>query len=115
MWSDVSWCWCRPLSSVYLKACKQRNGSFSLEKQHYFGKEMATDYYNIFLLWEKPVVVFALLVFPLGVAVFYPLYRGRRREMYPPCLGWIPWLGCAVQFGKAPLDFIEESRRKVNV
>ncbi|KAK2181469.1 hypothetical protein NP493_388g01005 [Ridgeia piscesae] len=74
---------------------------------------MATDYYNIFLLWERPVIVFALLVFPLGVAVLYPIYWGRRREMYPPCRGWIPWLGCAVQFGKAPLDFIEESRRKL--
>ena len=76
---------------------------------------MATDYYNIFLLWERPVIVFALLVFPLGVAVLYPIYWGRRREMYPPCRGWIPWLGCAVQFGKAPLDFIEESRRKVSI
>ncbi|KAI0208253.1 24-hydroxycholesterol 7-alpha-hydroxylase [Lamellibrachia satsuma] len=64
-------------------------------------------------LWEKPIFVFALLVLPLGVAVIYPFYSSRRNEVYPPCRGWIPWLGCAVEFGKAPLYFIEESRRKL--
>ncbi|XP_063079822.1 24-hydroxycholesterol 7-alpha-hydroxylase [Engraulis encrasicolus] len=31
----------------------------------------------------------------------------------PPCIkGWIPWLGAALEFGKAPLDFIAEARAK---
>ena len=40
----------------------------------------------------------------------------QKRGNNPPCYsGWIPWLGCAIEFGKAPLYFIEESRRKVKV
>lgn len=32
----------------------------------------------------------------------------------PPCIkGWIPWFGAALEFGKAPLDFIAEARVKV--
>ncbi|KAM3930636.1 24-hydroxycholesterol 7-alpha-hydroxylase isoform 2-T2 [Leptodactylus fuscus] len=31
----------------------------------------------------------------------------------PPCIsGWIPWLGAALEMGKAPLEFIEQARQK---
>ncbi|XP_037375731.1 24-hydroxycholesterol 7-alpha-hydroxylase isoform X1 [Talpa occidentalis] len=31
----------------------------------------------------------------------------------PPCIGgWIPWIGAAFEFGKAPLEFIEKARVK---
>ncbi|XP_004710939.1 24-hydroxycholesterol 7-alpha-hydroxylase [Echinops telfairi] len=31
----------------------------------------------------------------------------------PPCIGgWIPWIGAAFEFGKAPLEFIEKARIK---
>ena len=40
------------------------------------------------------------------------IFKQRRR---PPCLGyWQPWIGCAVEFGKEPLYFIERARRKVS-
>ncbi|NXY77809.1 CP39A hydroxylase, partial [Glareola pratincola] len=36
-----------------------------------------------------------------------------RNPSSPPCIrGWIPWFGAAFQFGKAPLEFIEEARSK---
>jgi len=39
-----------------------------------------------------------------------------KQKSQPPCLGyWIPWIGCAVEFGKEPLYFIERARRKVGL
>ncbi|NWH74451.1 CP39A hydroxylase, partial [Piaya cayana] len=38
----------------------------------------------------------------------------RRCPSSPPCIrSWIPWFGAAFQFGKAPLEFIEQARSKV--
>nr|XP_025039191.1 24-hydroxycholesterol 7-alpha-hydroxylase-like isoform X2 [Pelodiscus sinensis] len=40
------------------------------------------------------------------------LFQPRNRNS-PPCIsGWIPWFGAAFQFGKAPLEFIEQARVK---
>ena len=39
--------------------------------------------------------------------------RWRRQNLPPERSGWIPWLGCALDFGKAPLFFIQETREKV--
>lgn len=52
------------------------------------------------------------------IAAFAYFYRSSRRKwmhLPPMCQGWIPWLGCAVEFGKAPLHFIAEKQREVNV
>jgi len=49
----------------------------------------------------------------ITVYIIYVQVFKRRRQ--PPCLGyWQPWLGCAVEFGKEPLYFIERARRKVS-
>jgi len=38
-----------------------------------------------------------------------------KHKNEPPCLGyWKPWIGCALEFGKEPLYFIERARRKVS-
>ncbi|CAG5121634.1 unnamed protein product, partial [Candidula unifasciata] len=40
--------------------------------------------------------------------------RTKHHQVPPPmCRGWIPWLGCAVEFGKSPLTFIEAKRREL--
>nr|XP_020142694.1 24-hydroxycholesterol 7-alpha-hydroxylase isoform X2 [Microcebus murinus] len=45
------------------------------------------------------------------VALFLFLqWKNFRR---PPCIrGWIPWVGAGLEFGKAPLEFIENARIK---
>lgn len=49
----------------------------------------------------------------LVVIVKWFLFQPRNRSC-PPCIGsWIPWVGAAFQFGKAPLEFIEQARSKV--
>ncbi|KAM5165073.1 24-hydroxycholesterol 7-alpha-hydroxylase [Mantella aurantiaca] len=41
------------------------------------------------------------------------LTRAPRGLPPPPCIrGWLPWLGAALQMGRAPLDFIEKARKK---
>ncbi|KAL8173161.1 UNVERIFIED_CONTAM: hypothetical protein K2H54_041418 [Gekko kuhli] len=59
---------------------------------------------------------FALLAAVLLGCVGLPwvlLLRGGRGRGAPPCIrGWVPWVGAALQFGKAPLAFIEAARRK---
>jgi 24-hydroxycholesterol 7alpha-hydroxylase len=52
----------------------------------------------------------------LGLLWFLGLCRSpwRSRLRLPPeRSGCIPWLGCAVEFGKAPLHFIEETRKQL--
>ena len=44
---------------------------------------------------------------------FIYLYSRKTNKSPPVCKGWIPWLGCAIELGKRPLDFIEEKRKEV--
>uniref|UniRef100_A0A8C0F5H0 Lanosterol 14-alpha demethylase n=1 Tax=Bubo bubo TaxID=30461 RepID=A0A8C0F5H0_BUBBB len=48
----------------------------------------------------------------LAVSLAAVLFQ-LRNPSCPPCIGsWIPWFGAAFQFGKAPLEFIEQARSK---
>ena len=38
--------------------------------------------------------------------------RGKAR-LPPVKSGWIPWVGCAIPFGKEPLWFIQQTRKEV--
>lgn len=58
-------------------------------------------------------VVAILLTVILGFVVKFSLFLSKNSNE-PPCIsGWIPWIGAALQFGKAPLEFIEQARLKV--
>ncbi|KAL3882259.1 hypothetical protein ACJMK2_028621 [Sinanodonta woodiana] len=40
--------------------------------------------------------------------------KGKNVSNLPPsCRGWIPWLGCALEFGQSPLNFIENKRKQL--
>lgn len=56
-----------------------------------------------------------LLAALLGLVVIVKWFLFQpRNPSCPPCIGsWIPWVGAAFQFGKAPLEFIEQARSKV--
>ena len=41
--------------------------------------------------------------------------RGSRLRLPPERTGWIPWLGCALDFGRAPLHFIQKTREAVKI
>lgn len=54
-------------------------------------------------------VVLAVIGGILVKLIFFP----SKGYSDPPCLrGWIPWFGAAFQFGRAPLELIEEARFK---
>uniref|UniRef100_A0A8C0H327 Lanosterol 14-alpha demethylase n=1 Tax=Chelonoidis abingdonii TaxID=106734 RepID=A0A8C0H327_CHEAB len=59
------------------------------------------------------ITMAVLLALVLGLLmVKFALFQPRNPNS-PPCIsGWIPWLGAAFQFGKAPLEFIEQARVK---
>ena len=41
--------------------------------------------------------------------------NSSRRTRLPPVKGgWIPWVGCAIPFGKEPLWFIQRTRKEVS-
>lgn len=53
------------------------------------------------------------LVVLLVIAFLSKNFLREKNIKYPPLIkGWIPWLGCAIDFGKAPLNFIKESWQK---
>ncbi|XP_037989106.1 24-hydroxycholesterol 7-alpha-hydroxylase isoform X3 [Motacilla alba alba] len=54
-----------------------------------------------------------LLAALLGLLIVKALLFQLRNPSSPPCIrSWIPWFGAAFQFGKAPLEFIEQARNK---
>uniref|UniRef100_A0A8C0F3C1 Lanosterol 14-alpha demethylase n=1 Tax=Bubo bubo TaxID=30461 RepID=A0A8C0F3C1_BUBBB len=54
-----------------------------------------------------------LLAAVLGLLIVKAVLFQLRNPSCPPCIGsWIPWFGAAFQFGKAPLEFIEQARSK---
>uniref|UniRef100_A0A8C3TYQ1 Lanosterol 14-alpha demethylase n=1 Tax=Catharus ustulatus TaxID=91951 RepID=A0A8C3TYQ1_CATUS len=57
--------------------------------------------------------VAVLLAMLLGLLIVKALLFQQRNPSSPPCIrGWIPWFGAAFQFGKAPLEYIEQARNK---
>ena len=49
----------------------------------------------------------------LGLLCLLVKSQRSRQNLPPERSGWVPWLGCAVAFGKAPLLFIEDTRKAV--
>ena len=55
-----------------------------------------------------------VLALVLGAALYRALVRSRDVRRCPPVKdGWLPWIGCAVRFGKEPLYFIQRTREEV--
>ena len=58
----------------------------------------------------EPLQVGFYLVVLLLIALLSNQFFSAKNVQYPPLIkGWVPWLGCAIDFGKAPLNFIRES------
>ena len=52
----------------------------------------------------------------LVIALLSLNFLAAKNVKYPPVIkGWIPWLGCAIDFGKAPLNFIRKSTEEHGV
>ena len=53
----------------------------------------------------------------LGLVTWLVLQRAsvsRGADKFPPIrTGWLPWLGCALEFGKEPLHFIKRTKDEV--
>ena len=49
----------------------------------------------------------------IALSLYFLCKRVIAHKKAPPCYGWIPWLGCAVEFGNAPLLFINDIRKRV--
>nr|KAF6341104.1 cytochrome P450 family 39 subfamily A member 1 [Myotis myotis] len=57
-------------------------------------------------------LIFPSVLIILGCVALL-LFLQRKNLSGPPCIsGWIPWIGAAFEFGKAPLEFIEKARIK---
>ncbi|KAM8778758.1 24-hydroxycholesterol 7-alpha-hydroxylase isoform 2-T2 [Rhynchonycteris naso] len=57
-------------------------------------------------------LIFPSVIIILGGVALLSLLQWKNLRG-PPCIqGWIPWIGAAFEFGKAPLEFIEKARIK---
>ncbi|XP_014390838.1 PREDICTED: 24-hydroxycholesterol 7-alpha-hydroxylase isoform X2 [Myotis brandtii] len=57
-------------------------------------------------------LIFPSVIIILGCVALL-LFLQWKNLSGPPCIsGWIPWIGAAFEFGKAPLEFIEKARIK---
>ena len=52
-----------------------------------------------------------------GLLALMVIYGSASRggNCPPVRTGWLPWLGCAVEFGKEPLNFIKRTKDEVHV
>ncbi|XP_033741242.1 24-hydroxycholesterol 7-alpha-hydroxylase-like [Pecten maximus] len=59
----------------------------------------------------------SMLLTGIIVILLYTIYRfskPRYQSNFPPLRqGWVPWIGCAFEFGVEPLAFIDKMRRKM--
>ena len=71
---------------------------------------MTVQDFSVFVLSSE--LLLACLVAIIASIICIEVFKQQNR---PPCLGfWQPWIGCALEFGKEPLYFIESARRKVS-
>ena len=56
----------------------------------------------------QSVIIVASLFFLTLISV--TLMKSKQAKKPPVIAGWIPWVGCAIEFGKAPLNFIKAAR-----
>ncbi|XP_052088945.1 24-hydroxycholesterol 7-alpha-hydroxylase-like isoform X1 [Mytilus californianus] len=53
------------------------------------------------------------LILTTIIPILYCVYhvsRSKSKSLPPAYKGWFPWLGCAFEFGKNPLDFIAQKK-----
>lgn len=63
----------------------------------------------------EAVVLGVLLGAPLLLYAMWRLWNMHKRSnaQHPPVQsGWLPWIGCAVDFGREPLYYIDRTRKK---
>ncbi|XP_061176451.1 24-hydroxycholesterol 7-alpha-hydroxylase-like [Saccostrea echinata] len=69
---------------------------------------------DVLSLSLEPVALLTALILALSIFYFFSYRKRLQNNKYPPSYeGWIPWLGCAFEFGVAPLGFIEKKRREL--
>ncbi|KAL8619018.1 hypothetical protein ACOMHN_020716 [Nucella lapillus] len=70
---------------------------------------MATD-----ITSPQNLVLFGLVIVVISVFIkkFWP-GNNEGKNLPPLYAGWIPWVGCALEFGKAPVHFIEQKRKEL--
>ncbi|XP_077977069.1 24-hydroxycholesterol 7-alpha-hydroxylase-like [Glandiceps talaboti] len=54
----------------------------------------------------------SVVILILTVVLTWFILKRKNTGLPPAVAGWIPWLGCAIEFGKAPLDFIARCKEK---
>lgn len=59
-----------------------------------------------------PLLLYALWRLPKW---FSHAYKRNGTRLPPVQSGWLPWVGCAVEFGREPLFYINRTRRKVGI
>ena len=71
---------------------------------------MTVQEFSVYVLFTELILacLAAITVYIICIEIF-------KQKSQPPCVGyWQPWIGCALQFGKEPLYFIERARTKVS-
>ena len=61
-----------------------------------------------------------VLLAVVGLLTILLAYTSRGTEKFPPVRsGWLPWLGhrlgCVLEFGKEPLNFIKKTKDEVTM
>ncbi|XP_067674947.1 24-hydroxycholesterol 7-alpha-hydroxylase-like [Haliotis asinina] len=65
--------------------------------------------FNVFSVALMVVLSLLLLAY-----VFVTCLKRRNHDKQPPVYqGWIPWLGCAIEFGRSPLTFILQKQEEL--
>lgn len=78
-----------------------------------FGTSLELSYsLRVKIVMELNDLIVGLILSTI-IPILYYLYfvsRSKSKSLPPAYKGWFPWLGCAFEFGKNPLDFIAQKK-----
>lgn len=78
-----------------------------------FGTSLELSYsLRVKIVMELNDLIVGLILSTIIPILYYLYYVSRSKSKFlPPAYkGWFPWLGCAFEFGKNPLDFIAQKK-----
>lgn len=75
---------------------------------------ISTFGFELFCSEIQSALTISLIITVSLLLIIY--FSSNTTKNEPPIdKGWIPWLGCAINMGEKPLQFIEQKRKEVSL
>ena len=88
-----------------------KEGTWVSAHAQFYERESARSMY----LSSSLALTFGLIAGLVGLLYLFIWPRKNHKFRLPPeRSGWVPWLGCAMDFGRAPLLYLQKTKKSVS-